>query len=57
MFRLEHWDGDVFRFVPFNDATGPGSTSKADFTGGQLVLEHYNSPKSETVGLGVFTRK
>lgn len=50
-FALRHWDGDVFTFAPFNDAAPPGSVSKADFSGGQLVLEHYNDH-----GLGVFTR-
>ncbi len=55
-FPLEHWDADVFSFSPFNDSVGPGSLSKADFSGGQLILEYFNSPKSGTEGLGVFTR-
>lgn len=55
-FSLQHWDGDHFTFAPFNDSAGPGSISQADFSDGRLVLEHYNSPHSSTVGLGVFTR-
>ncbi len=55
-FPLHHWDGDIFSFAPFNDSVGPGSLSKADFTGGRLVLEYYNKPHSGTEGLGVFTR-
>jgi len=56
VFKLDHWDGDIFTFIPFNDATGPGSLSKAEFSGDTLVLEHYNNPKSNLQGLGVFTR-
>jgi hypothetical protein len=51
VFALRHWDADVFAFTPLNDSATPGSISKADFTGGRLVLEHYNHQ-----GLGVFAR-
>ena len=51
VYALQHWDGDVFTFVPLNDSAPPGSLSKADFTGGKLVLEHYNHD-----GLGTFAR-
>ena len=51
VYALQHWNGDVFTFVPLNDSAGPGSLSMADFTGGKLVLEHYNHE-----GLGVFAR-
>jgi CubicO group peptidase (beta-lactamase class C family) len=51
-YGLSHWDGDAFTFVPTNDNAPPGSVSKADFTAGRLVLEHYNEQ-----GLGVFTRQ
>ena len=56
VFPLRHWDGDIFVFSTFNDASGPGSLSKADFSDGQLTLEHFNRAESGTVGLGVFNR-
>lgn len=56
VFPLRHWDGDLFVFATFNDATGPGSLSKADFSNGGLTLEHFNRNESGTVGLGVFSR-
>lgn len=56
VFPLRHWDGDLFVFSTFNDATGPGSLSKADFADGQLMLEHYNRAEPGTQGLGVFSR-
>lgn len=57
-YSLQHWDGDIFTFTPLNDSAAVGSVSKADFTGGQLILEHYNNDDEEngTRGLGVFTR-
>lgn len=51
VYALRHWSGDTFTFVPLNDSATPGSVSRADFTPGGLVLEHYNHN-----GLGVFSR-
>lgn len=55
-FALSHWSGDLFHFVPFNDGAQAGSRSKADFTGGRLVLEYYSNPQFGLAGLGTFTR-
>lgn len=53
VFPLRHWSGDVFTFTPFNDSAGPGSVSRADFSAGSLLLEHYHK---HAQGLGIFTR-
>lgn len=51
VYRLTHWDGDVFTFPLSGENAPPGTVSKATFAGDRLVLEYYDSDK-----MGTFTR-
>jgi CubicO group peptidase (beta-lactamase class C family) len=51
IFRLTHWDGEVFTFMPTGENAPPGTISKASFSGGSVVLEYYDGE-----GLGTFVR-
>ncbi|WP_102143378.1 serine hydrolase [Mycobacterium hubeiense] len=51
VFRLNHWDGDVFTFSFVTENAPPGTVSKATFEDGRLTLEYYDD-----FGKGVFTR-
>jgi CubicO group peptidase (beta-lactamase class C family) len=50
-FRLTHWDGDVFTFMPTGENAPPGTISKASFSDGRVVLEYFDGE-----GLGTFLR-
>jgi CubicO group peptidase (beta-lactamase class C family) len=50
-FPLSHWDGEVFTFMLNNENAPPGTISKASFSPGKVVLEHYDDQ-----GLGSFIR-
>jgi hypothetical protein len=51
VFRLTHWDGNVFTFTPTGENAPPGTISKATFSEGRVVLEYYDEQ-----GLGSFLR-
>jgi CubicO group peptidase (beta-lactamase class C family) len=51
VFRLTHWDGNVFTFTPTGENAPPGTISKASFSEGRVVLEYYDGQ-----GLGSFLR-
>ena len=52
-YRLRHWQGDDFVFVPANESATPGSVSLARFdaAGGNVWLEFYDDE-----GRGRFSR-
>lgn len=51
VYRLRHWDGDVFAFELTNENAPPGSISTATFDGDRLTLEYFDAD-----GMGTFTR-
>jgi CubicO group peptidase (beta-lactamase class C family) len=51
VFRLTHWDGDVFTFTPTGENAPPGTISKASFSEGRVVLEYFDGE-----GLGILLR-
>ena len=51
VFKLSHWNRDVFTFTLNNENAPPGTISKASFSPGKVVLEFYNDQ-----GLGMFVR-
>lgn len=63
-YRLRHWNGDVWTFVPTGESAMPGSVSKATFGAPgrgrltRLILEYYDSNLDtlESNGLGRFRR-
>ncbi len=62
-YRLRHWSGDRFTFVPTGESAMTGSVSIADFgvlrsgRTTRLTLEFYNTDaEKQKTGLGVFRR-
>jgi CubicO group peptidase (beta-lactamase class C family) len=62
-YRLRHWSGNRWTFVPTGESAMPGSVSIADFgkvragRARTLTLEFYNvDDEGEVLGLGVFRR-
>ncbi len=62
-YRLRHWSGDRFTFIPTGESAMTGSVSIADFGAlrsgrtTRLTLEFYNTDaEKQKTGLGVFRR-
>ena len=51
VYRLTHWDGELFAFPLQGENAPPGTISKATFAGDRLVLEYFDTDK-----MGTFTR-
>ncbi|SNS84361.1 CubicO group peptidase, beta-lactamase class C family [Noviherbaspirillum humi] len=51
VYKLSHWDGDVFTFPLLSENAPRGSLSKVTFSPGKVDLEYFNDE-----GLGVFVR-
>jgi hypothetical protein len=51
VYELQPWNGDVFTFSFVSENAPPGTVSRAEFAGGRLTLEYF-----DTEGKGVFVR-